>query len=67
MPEAIKTYRIGDQIIDEGLQLDVPSVGLGPAFSNTAQWRADLTAWKAQAASRCASHVASLSRSVQQG
>ena len=52
--EAIRTYRISDQIIDEALKLDVPSVGLGPAFSNTARWRADLTAWKAQAADRSA-------------
>lgn len=52
--EAIRTYRIGEQIIDEALKLDVPSVGLGPAFSNTARWRADLTAWKAQAADRSA-------------
>lgn len=52
--DAIKTYRIGSQIIDEGLQLEVPSVGLGPAFSNTARWRADLTTWKLQAAHRCA-------------
>jgi hypothetical protein len=53
-PEAIKTYRIGSQIIDEGLRLDVPSVGLGPAFSNTARWRADLTTWRVQAANRSA-------------
>jgi hypothetical protein len=52
--EAIKTYRIGNQIIDEGLKLEVPSVGLGPAFSNTARWRADLSTWKAQAADRSA-------------
>jgi hypothetical protein len=55
--EAIRTYRIGEQIIDEALKLDVPSVGLGPAFSNTARWRADLAAWRAQAADR--SHVVS--------
>lgn len=52
--EAIRTYRIAEQIIDEALKLDVPSVGLGPAFSNTARWRADLTAWRAQAVDRSA-------------
>lgn len=52
--EAAKTYAIGSQIIDEGLQLVVPSVGLGPAFSNTARWRADLAAWQPQVAHRWA-------------
>ncbi len=52
--EAAKTYGIGSQIIDEGLQLVVPSVGLGPAFSNTARWRADLAAWQPRVAHRWA-------------
>ncbi|KAK9829573.1 hypothetical protein WJX72_006559 [[Myrmecia] bisecta] len=44
--EAIKGYRMGLQIITEGLTVNVPTSGLGPAHSNVAKWRADMTAWQ---------------------
>ena len=49
---AAKHYRMGDNVIREALQLEVPSVGLGPAYSNTARWRADLAAWLPLVAAR---------------
>lgn len=43
--EAIRHYHLGEEVIRDALALDVPSSGLGPAFSNTASWQADLAAW----------------------
>ena len=52
-PEAAKHYQLGSSVIEEALQLEVPSVGLGPAFSNTARWQAELAAWLPLVALRC--------------
>lgn len=43
--EAVRHYHLGEEVIRDALALDVPSFGLGPAFSNTASWQADLLAW----------------------
>ena len=52
--EAIKLYRLGLNIVDEGLSLHTPSAGLGPAFSNVERWRADMKQWLQRANDRCA-------------
>ena len=43
---AAKYYQIGINIIDEGLSLEVPLSGLGPAHSTTARWRHDMQLWQ---------------------
>ena len=52
--EAIKLYRLGLNIVDEGLSLHTPSAGLGPAFSNVERWREDMKQWLQRANDRCA-------------
>lgn len=48
---AAKLYQTGINITQEGLSLEVPVSGLGPAHSNTARWRGDMVEWQ-QAANR---------------
>lgn len=43
--EAVRLYHLGEEVVNEALALDVPSSGLGPAFSNTASWQSELVAW----------------------
>lgn len=50
--EAAKLYSMAQQVMGEGLEVQVASAGLGPAFSNTARWRSDLSSWHSQAATR---------------
>lgn len=52
--EAVKLYRLGLNIVDEGLSLHTPSAGLGPAFSNVERWREDMMQWLQRANDRCA-------------
>ncbi len=50
--DAVKLYRLGLNIIHEGLSLRIPSAGLGPAFSNVARWREDMKQWLQRANDR---------------
>ena len=43
---AAKLYQTGVNICQEGLTLEVPVSGLGPAHSNTAKYRSDLNDWQ---------------------
>ncbi|BDA45630.1 Fidgetin-like protein 1 [Coccomyxa sp. Obi] len=44
--DAIKLYRMGLNIVHEGLSLQVQSSGLGPGYSNVAKWRDDMSTWQ---------------------
>lgn len=44
--EAIKLYRLGLNIIYEGLSITVQATGLGAAFHNVAKWRGDMNKWQ---------------------
>ncbi|KAK9838272.1 hypothetical protein WJX81_001606 [Elliptochloris bilobata] len=50
--DAIKLYRLGLNIIYEGLSLRTPSAGLGPAFSNVERWKEDMKQWLQRANDR---------------
>ena len=51
--EAIKLYRMGLNIIYEGLSITVQATGLGDAFLNVAAWRADMNKWQQHVLERC--------------
>jgi len=51
--EAIKLYRMGLNIIYEGLSITVQATGLGNAFLNVAAWRADMNKWQQHVLERC--------------
>ena len=51
--EAIKLYRMGLNIIYEGLSITVQATGLGDAFHNVAAWRADMNKWQQHVLERC--------------
>lgn len=55
--DAIKLYRMGLNIVQEGLSLQVQSSGLGPGYSNVARWRDNMSTWKQLAGSRYAVDV----------
>lgn len=44
--EAVKLYRMGLNIIYEGLSIRAPDAGLGPSGSNVARWRTDMNTWQ---------------------
>ncbi|EIE22784.1 AAA-domain-containing protein [Coccomyxa subellipsoidea C-169] len=50
--DAIKLYRMGLNIVYEGLSLQVQSSGLGAGYSNVAKWRDDMNTWQQHVLSR---------------
>ena len=51
---AAKLYQTAINIATEGLSLEVPLSGLGPAHSTTAKWRSEMNDWQQHALTRWA-------------
>jgi hypothetical protein len=51
--DAIKLYRMGLNIIYEGLSVRAQSSGLGAAYSNVAKWRDEMNRWQQHVLDRC--------------
>lgn len=62
--DAIKLYRMGLNIIYEGLSLRVQSSGLGAGYSNVAKWRDEMNRWQQHVLDRLASLLCTVHQST---